>query len=130
MMKQLLNQHRIPLSGAALASVKAYALRRRVWFRALSISERAQMNLTIRIVKRIHNPLLARVLRSILKKLFEAAESEVSRLMREVGEPLAKKLSLIAKGWGCKSAGSWTKDEHFIRFLTVNYMNTPGHHTA
>jgi hypothetical protein len=88
------------------------------------------MNLTIRIVKRIHNPLLARVLRSILKKLFEAAESEVSRLMREVGEPLAKKLSLIAKGWGCKSAGSWAKDEGFIRFLTVNYMNTPGHQAA
>ena len=32
------------------------------------------MNLTIKIVKRIHNPLLARVLRSILQKLFEAAE--------------------------------------------------------
>lgn len=88
------------------------------------------MNLTIRIVKRIHNSLLARVLRSILRKLFEAAESKVSRLMREVGEPLAKKLSAVAKGWGYKSADAWAEDTGFIRFLTVNCMNTPGFHTV
>jgi len=129
-MKQLLNQHRIPLSGATLARVKAWALRRRVWYKALSISERAQMNLTIRIVKRIRNSLLASVLRSILRKLFKAAESEVSRLMREVGEPLAEKLSAIAKGWGCKSANSWAKDTGFIQFLTITCMNTPRLHTV
>ena len=88
------------------------------------------MDLTIRIVKRIHNSLLARVLRSILKKLFEAGESKVSRLMREVGESLAKRLSAIAKGWGCRSADAWAEDTGFIRFLTVNCMNTPGFHAV
>jgi len=86
------------------------------------------MDLTIRIVKRVHNSLLARVLRSILKKLFEAGESKVSRLMREVGESLAKRLSAIAKGWGCRSADAWAEDTGFIRFLTVNYMNMPALH--
>lgn len=129
-MKQSLNQQFVSLTGASLAKVKAWALRRRVWYRALSRSERGQMNLTIRIVKKIHNSLLARVLHSILEKLFKAAESEFSRLMRKVGEPLAKKLSDIAKGWGCKSANAWAKDTSFIRFLTVNYMNTPGLHTV
>jgi len=130
MMKQLLNQQRVPLNRAALARVKAWAVRRRVWYRALSRGERGQMDLTMRIVKRVHNSLLARVLRSILKKLFEAAESKVSRLMREVGEPSAKRLSAIAKGWGCRSADAWAEDTGFIRFLTVNYMNTPGLHTG
>jgi hypothetical protein len=125
-MKQLLNQQLVTLSVRTLARVKAWAVRRKVWYRALSRSERAQMDLTIRIVKRIHNSLLARVLRSILKKLFEAAESKVSRLMREVGEPMAKRLSAIAKGWGCKSADAWAEDTGFIRFLTVNCINTPG----
>lgn len=125
MMKQLLNQQCVPLNRATLAKVKAWAMRRKVWYRVLSRSERAQMVLTIRIVERVRNSLLARVLRSILKKLFEAAESKVSRLMREVGEPLALKLSAIAKSWGCKSADTWTEDQSFIRFLTINYMNTP-----
>lgn len=84
------------------------------------------MDLTIRIVKRAHNSLLARVLRSILKKLFEAAESKVSRLMREVGEPSAQKLSAIAKSWGCRSADTWAEDPRFIQFLTINCMNMPG----
>ncbi|MDH5266130.1 MAG: hypothetical protein OEW62_00475 [Candidatus Bathyarchaeota archaeon] len=128
MMKRLLNQQRVPLSIATLARVKAWAVRRRVWYRALSRSERGQMDLTIRIVKRVHNSLLARVLRSILKKLFEAGESKVSRLMREVGESLAKRLSAIAKGWGCRSADAWAEDTGFIRFLTVNYMNMPALH--
>ena len=88
------------------------------------------MDLTMRIVKRVHNSLLARVLRSILKKLFEAAESRFSRLMREVGEPSAKRLSAIAKGCGCRSADAWAEDTGFIRFLTVNYMNTPGLHAG
>jgi hypothetical protein len=50
--------------------------------------------------------------------------------MREVGESLAKRLSAIAKGWGCRSADAWAEDTGFIRFLTVNYMNTPGFHAV
>jgi hypothetical protein len=74
----------------------------------------------------VRSLLLVKVLNSILRKLSRAAESMVSRLTREVGMPLAKKLSEIARSWGCKSANSWANDPGFIRFLAVNYMNTSG----
>jgi len=111
-------------SRARLAEVRAKAVRRGVWFRTLSGLERAQIDLTIRLVEKVQSRLLTQVLNKILGKLFEAMESRVSRLMREVGTPLAEKLSVVGKSWGCKSASSWARDPGFIKFLTVNYMNT------
>ena len=114
------------LDRADLVKVRTRAIRCGVWFRALRRVERAQVDLTIRVVQRVRSLLLARVLGSILRKLFEAMESRVSRLMREVGNRLARKLSAIAESWGCKSARGWASDPGFIRFLTVDYMNNPG----
>jgi hypothetical protein len=45
--------------------------------------------------------------------------------MREVGCGLAEKLSLIAQGWGNKSASDWTEDPSFVQYLAITYMNTP-----
>lgn len=115
----------IPLSRAKLIKVRAKAIRRGVWFRVLSRVERVQIDLTIGLVEKVRSFLLAKVLGSILRKLFEAMEGRVSRLMREVGLPMARKLSVVARSWGCKGAESWTDDPGFIQFLAVNYMNTP-----
>jgi len=79
----------------------------------------------MRIVKRIRSFFLARVVSSIVEKLLEAMESKVSRLMREVGQPLAQNLSEIAQKWGNSSAASWIADPGFRQYLTVMYMNTP-----
>lgn len=105
---------------------KRLALRRGVWFKWLSSLERAEVDLTIRVVAKVQSMLLRNVLTSILQKLSTVAESEISRLKRSFGVPLARKLSLVARSWGYKSAENWPKDEGFVQFLTVCYVNLPG----
>jgi hypothetical protein len=118
-------QTSIPLTKEELTKIKVRAIRRGVWFRVLSKIERASMDLTIKVVKRVRSFLLARVLSSIVRKLLDAMESRVVRLMREVGRGLAQKLSRIAQSWGNKSANKWAADPGFIQYLTINCMNTP-----
>jgi hypothetical protein len=100
-------------------------MRRGVWFRVLTRAERAQIELTTRVVKRIRSFFLARVVTSIVEKLLDAMESKVTRLMREVGPALARKLSRTAQEWGNKLAHQWAEDPGFLQYLTINYMNTP-----
>jgi len=114
-----------PLGKNDLTKIKTVAMRRGIWFRVLSRGERALVDLTLRLVKRIRSLFLARVVSSIVEKLLDAMESKVSRLMREVGQPLAQKLSGIAQKWGNSSAVSWIADPGFRQYLTVMYINTP-----
>jgi len=113
------------VSRMELINAKRVALRRRVWFKWLSRIERAQVDLTIRIVETVRSPLLRNVLSSILKKLSVVAESQISCLKNRVGVPLARKLSLVATSWGYGHAENWPRDEGFIQFLTISYMHTP-----
>jgi hypothetical protein len=108
-----------------LANIRAKAMRRGVWFRVLTRGERAQVDLTMKFVKRIRSFFLAKVLTNILEKLVEAMERRVARLTKEVGSALAQKLSGIAQNWGNKAARKWASDPGFLRYLTINYMNTP-----
>jgi len=125
MMESLYARIGSPPGKNALARIRAKAMRRGVWFRVLTRAERAQMELTIKIVKRIRSCFLAKVVTSIVEKLFNAMESEVSRLMREVGEPLALKLSGIAQNWGYNSAESWSQDSSLIKYLAIMHLNKP-----
>ncbi|MFQ5836396.1 MAG: hypothetical protein ACE5HG_00915 [Candidatus Bathyarchaeia archaeon] len=115
----------IPLTRVELTKIKVRALRRGLWFRVLSKVERASIDLTIKIVDRVRSSFLARVLASIIEKLLDAMESKVARLMREVGQNLARKLSGTAQSWGNKLAHQWETDPGFVQYLTINYMNTP-----
>ena len=125
MIESLLTRNGAPSGKNVLAKLRVRALRRGVWFRVLTRAERAQMELTMKVVKRIRSILLAKVVANIVEKLLEAMESKVSRLTREVGPALAQKLSGIAQRWGNESAVNWTADPVFTRYLTVMYMNTP-----
>ena len=106
-----------------IAKVKSRALRRGIWYSALTRMERACIDLVIKLVDKVHSRLLAKVLFSVMQKLEEAMEGEVSRLTREVGFNLAKKLSKIASEWGNELAVRWAKDSSFIRYLTIAYLN-------
>lgn len=106
-----------------LARIRLRAIRRGVWFKVLSRLERGLVNLTLKVADRVHSKVLAKALRSIVKKLLEALESEVSLLMRKVGAPLAEKLSLLAQRWGNTLARNWVRDKSFVRFLAVMHMN-------
>ena len=125
MIEFLFTRTSVPLGKNELAKIKAKAMRRGVWFRVLTRAERGQMELTMRIVKRIRSLFLAKVVTSIVEKLLDAMESRVSRLMREVGPALVQKLSGIAQKWGNESAAHWTADSGFRQYLTVMYVNTP-----
>jgi len=116
---------RIPLTRGELAKIRAKAIRRGIWFSVLSGAERAYMGLAIRVVERVRSLLLAKVLTSILRKLLYVMESRIVRIMREVGRPLAQKLSRIAQKWGNKPAIEWADDDDFIQYLAVTHTNTP-----
>jgi hypothetical protein len=121
----MLNEKQTPLMRSEMIRIKTRAIRRGVWFRMLTRAERACVDLAIKVVERVRSRLLQKVLSSILKKLEEAMESQVQRLMREIGDALAKKLSQIAQKWGNKPAAGWTEDSGFVQYLTITYMNMP-----
>jgi len=108
-----------------LAKIRTKAIRRGIWFRALTKAERAQIELTMKIVKKIRSLFLTRVLNAIIRKLLDAMESKVARLTREIGRGLAENLSRIAQNWGNKSAHHWKEDPSFVKYLAVTYINTP-----
>jgi hypothetical protein len=106
-------------SVGKLAEAKKFALRRGVWFRALSRVERGVLDLTVRYVDNIRSSKLATLVTAILDKLQLAMESVVDRMVRLVGVPQAKKISGIAVSWGNRSASGWADDRDFARFLAL-----------
>jgi hypothetical protein len=116
-------EKRTALTRSEIIKVKTRALRRGMWFRALTKMDRACVDLAIIVVERVRSRLLRRVLFSVIKRLEEFMESQVQRLMREVGADLARKISRVAQKWGNKSAVVWAFDSGFVRYLTISYMN-------
>jgi hypothetical protein len=114
-----------PLSRSDIIKVKTRALRKGVWYRVLTKVERACIDLVIEVVDRVRSRLLIGVLSSVLRKLDAAMESQVWRLMREIGGKLASKMSQIAQDWGNKSAVHWVKDSGFVQYLIITQMNAP-----
>ncbi len=111
-------------SRSELVRIKIRAIRSGVWFKVLSQIERAQLDLTIRVVDRVRSCLLRRLLASIVRKIHEALESPIRRLIREIGVALARRVCAAAERIGCKKAWKWAEDKGFVQFLTITYMNT------
>jgi len=118
-------QNQSVLIRSALVNLRAKAIRRGIWFKVLSKTERACIELTIKIVNKVRSHLLAKVLTSITRKLLGAMKSRIVHAMEEIGCPIAQKLSQIALNWGNISAAQWMKNRSFIQYLTVMYMNAP-----
>ena len=108
-----------------IAQIKTRALRKGVWYSALTTGERAYLDLVTKVVERVRSGLLAKVLSSIITKLEEAMGSPFQRLTKMVGGEFALKLSRIAQTWGNKSAKCWAEDACFKQYLTITYLNTP-----
>jgi hypothetical protein len=113
----------MPLNKDELIKIKTKAMRRRVWFKTLTMSERAQIDLTIKFVQKVRSLLLSRVLVSIMRKLMDVIEGRVVCAMRDVGCGLAEKISRIARSWGNQSASEWMEDRGFTQYLTIMWMN-------
>ena len=107
-----------------LVALRKRSVRRGIWHKVLNRLERAQINLTVKIVKRVRSSFLTKVLDLIINKLSVALQSKVLMMVESVGFPLASKLSIIAQNWGHKSAKTWDKDSEFARFLAVMNFNS------
>jgi len=117
----------LSLDSCYLARVRLEALRRHVWFKALSSLERGLVNFVIKVVDKPKSPKLIWALARIVIKVRRAMMSPMKRLVEQVGKPLAKKISAIALRWGNRSAVEWAEDEGFIRYLTImDVNNIPG----
>jgi hypothetical protein len=114
------------LNKKQLVKLKLRAMRSGVWFRALRRIDRVLIDLTIKVAPyTVRSVALARNLLSVMKKLEGLLESSLSRVMREVGFPLAQKVSSLAQKWGNPSASEWSSDLSFVSFLAVLSINEP-----
>jgi hypothetical protein len=102
--------------------LKLKAVRRGVWFRDLKREERRLLELTIKVVEKVHSFLLAKIVSRIVGKLCEAMESSIFRLIRTKGRCMAENLSRIAYAWGYRDADSWAEDRGFMQYLVVNNL--------
>jgi hypothetical protein len=114
------------IDKAQLVKLKLKAMRSGVWFKALRRIDRVLFDLTIRVVRyTVRSVALVKSIRAVMGKLEGLLESGLSRVIREVGFPLAQKLSLVAQKWGNTSANEWSSDSSFVSFLVVLSINEP-----
>ena len=112
------------LDKAILVKLKLKAMRAGVWFRALPRIDRVLVDLTIQVADTIRSPHLARSILSIAGKLEGLLESRLQRAVREIGLPLAQKLSMFAQKWGNKTAKEWETDEGYARYWAAMRINS------
>lgn len=116
-----MNEMNGDIDKQTLILVKQKALRKGVWFKALSRIERGIMDLTIRCVDRVRKISLIKVIVNIIAKLQLA-----SRFLMEIeskGRFLAERASHISFSWGNESALKWRYDPVFIRYLGLVAFN-------
>ena len=116
------------LDKTQLIKLKLKAIRAGVWFKALQRIDRALIDLTIKVARRIRSSSLAKSILSITKKLEGLLESKFVRAIREIGFPLARKLSLFAMSWGNNCAQEWGEDMGFARYCAIMKLN--GHSSS
>jgi len=106
-----------------LVNVKTKAMRSGVWFKVLQRIDRVLFDLTIRVVGYIRSAKLAKSILMLTRKLEDAIKSSFSSRLREIGLPLAQKISLMAQKLGNIYATGWVFDSSFVVFLAVMHIN-------
>jgi hypothetical protein len=111
------------LDKKELVNLKTKAMRSGAWFKALQRIDRVLFDLTIRVVDTIRSAKLAKSIAGLTTKLECAVKSSFSSRLREIGLPLAQKISFMAQKLGNISAGGWVFDSSFAVFLAVMHVN-------
>ena len=111
------------LNKKQLVNLKTKAMRSGAWFKALQRIDRVFFDLTIRVVGTIRSAKLAKSILALTRKLEDAMKSSFSSRLKEVGLPLAQKISFTAQKLGNISAISWVFDSSFALFLAVMQIN-------
>jgi hypothetical protein len=111
------------LDKKQLVNLKTKAMRSGAWFKALQRIDRVLFDLTIRVVDTVRSAKLAKSIAVLTRKLEDAIKNSFSSRLREIGLPLAQKISLMAQKLGNVSAGGWVFDSSFAVFLAVMHIN-------
>jgi len=106
-----------------LIKFKCKAIRAGMWFKALPRIDRVLIDLAIKVTQSIRSQSLAKCIMSITRKLEGLLENRLERAMKEIGFPMARKLSLFAMKWGNSRAQEWTEDVGFVRYLAAMKLN-------
>ena len=110
--------------NSLLVRLKALSLRRGIGHRTLNRIERIQVWLTLRLVKRVRSPSLAKVLDGIVGKLLSSLQNRVLSRALSIGTSIASKYSSLARDWGYEKAEGWVRDKQFALFLGLMYVNS------
>jgi hypothetical protein len=113
------------LEKAQLIKLKLKAMRAGVWFKALPRIDRVLVDLTIKVAGAVRSFTLAQNLLTVIRKLECVMESRFVRAVKEVGFPMARRLSLVAQKWGNAAAKSWECDKGFAEYLAAMSFNEP-----
>jgi hypothetical protein len=111
------------LNRAQLIKIRQKAIRAGVWYKALRRIDRVLVDLTIQVADNIRSSSLAKSILEVTRKLENIMESKFSRAIKEIGVPLAQKLSQYALNWGNKTAQMWVNDIGYARYLSVMQLN-------
>ena len=111
------------LDRKQLVKLKMKAMRSGAWFKVLQRIDRVLFDLTIRVVGNIRSAKLAKSILVLTRKLEDAMKSSFLSRLKEIGLPLAQKISLTAQKIGNVSAISWVFDSSFAIFLAVMQIN-------
>lgn len=109
-----------------LIRLKLLALRRRVWFKALSRVERSIVELTIQVVDKVRSIGLAQVLTTIAQKLegWLGSKKSFKEEALEAGRLIAERIVRAASKIGLRNTQAWVEDEHYVFYLGVSYLNS------
>jgi hypothetical protein len=111
------------LNKKGITELKKKAMRKGVWFKALTRIDRVLVELTLKVSICIRSHKLAKSILAVEKKLHEALENKLNLITQKIGYPAATMLSLLAAKWGHKSAWKWVNDAPFARYLAVMKLN-------
>lgn len=111
------------LDKKQLVNLKTKAMRSGAWFKGLQRIDRVLFDLTIRVVDNIRSAKLAKSMLMLTRKLENAMKGSFSIRLREIGLPLAQKISSTAQKIGNISASTWAFDSSFAVFLAVMDIN-------
>jgi len=111
------------LDKKQLVNLETKAMRSGAWFKALQRIDRVLFDLTIRVVDNIRGANLAKSIAVVTRKLEDAMKSSFSNRLKEIGLPLAQKISFTAQKLGNISAVDWAFDSSFAIFLAVMHIN-------
>lgn len=114
---------RLKLSRVFLVSIRTRALRKKIWYRALTQIERPLMNLTIDLVGEIRSIRLSFILERIVEKVNGILEDMLFGRIVNEGIKLALRLSHLAYSWGNLRALEWIQDNSYALYLGLSWLS-------